>query len=416
MNHPYDVHRVRRQFPGLSRQVGPLPAAFFDGPAGSQVPGTVIEAMREYLAYTNANHGGVFATSSESDAILDGAHRALADFLGSSDPDLVCFGANMTTITLSLSRALARTWKAGDEILVTHLDHDANYTPWILAARDAGATVREVGVHPEDCTLDLDDLRSKLSTRTRLLAMTCASNASGSRTPIEEVVKLVHDAGGQVYLDAVHFAPHLPIDVEAWNCDYLVCSAYKFFGPHIGVLWGRREHLAALTPYKLRPAPDSLPGRWMTGTQAHEAIAGARAAVDYLADLGRMVSGGDLNRREGLLAAFGAIEKHEQQLTDGLLRALSELPQIKVWGITDPARMSERVPTVSFTHARLPALEVARHLGTQGLFVWHGNFYALPLTEYLGLEPQGMVRAGILHYNTSAEVERLVAALRALES
>ena len=379
-------------------------AIFFDGPAGSQVPQVVIDAIGDYLACRNANRGGVFATAGESDLALNEAHAVLADFLGASDPDCVSFGANMTTLTLSLSRALAGTWEAGDEILVTDLDHDGNFTPWKLAARDAGAKVRKVNLHAEDCTLDLDDLRAKLSERTRLIAFCAASNLSGSVTPTAEICRLAREVGALTFVDAVHYAPHRVIDVEAWGCDFLACSAYKFFGPHVGVMWGRRELLETFSPYKLRPAPDSLPGRWMTGTQNHEGIVGARAAVDYLASL----SGEGDSRRNSLCMALAAIEAYENELSKLFLKGFAQLDDYELFGIGDPARVDERVPTFSFRHKDVPPREVAERLGQAGIFTWHGNFYAQPVTEALGLEPEGLVRAGFLHYSTREEVERLL--------
>ncbi|MFH1268312.1 MAG: cysteine desulfurase-like protein, partial [Planctomycetota bacterium] len=339
----------------------------------------------------------------------------LADFLGTGDPETVVFGANMTTLTFALSRALARTWEAGDEILVTRLDHDANVTPWVLAARDAGATVRHVEIHGEDCTLDVDDLANRLSPRTRLVAVGCASNAAGTINPLEEIVRLAHEAGALVFFDAVHYAPHGLLEVERWGCDFLACSAYKFFGPHVGVLWGRRELLTTLPAYKVRPAPDDIPGRWMTGTQNHECIAGAPAAVEYLADLGRWLAPDAPDRRGALRAAYRGIVAYERDLVAEILAGLAELPDVKVWGITDPERFDQRVPTVAVTHRRLAPAELAEYLASRGIFVWHGNFYALPLTEALGLEPEGLVRIGLLHYNMAEEVERLLAALRELE-
>ena len=405
----FDITACRDQFPALARD-----AVFFDGPAGSQTPQCVIDAIGHYLATMNANHGGVFATSVESDSLLDEAHAALADFVGAADPDEIAFGANMTTMTFALSRALARTWKPGDEVVVTGLDHDANVTPWVLAARDAGATVQQVKINPQDCTLDLKDLRSKLSAKTRLVAVGAASNAVGTINPIGDIAKWVHAAGGLLFVDAVHYAPHRAIDVAAWNCDFLAASAYKFFGPHVGVLWGRRRLLEELPAYKVRPAPNDLPGKWMTGTQNHEGIAGALAAVNYLADLGRQASPDAVSRRPALLAAFDAIAQHEQGLTRELQRGLAELPAVKVWGIADPKRLHQRAPTFSITHQRLKAQDVAEYLADRNIYVWHGNFYALPLTESLGREPDGLVRIGLLHYNTSAEVQRLLVALREL--
>ncbi len=405
----------RRQFPALARRFDGQPAVFFDGPAGSQVPACVIEAIAAYLRTSNANHGGLFATSRESDLLLESAHQALADLFGAADPTSVVFGANMTTLTFSLSRALARAWRAKDELVVTRLDHDANVTPWVLAARDAGVTVCHLAIHPQDCTLDLDDLRRKLSPRTRLVAVGAASNAVGTINPVAEICRLAHAVGAEVYVDAVHAAPHLLPDVVAWDCDWLVASAYKFFGPHVGVLWGRTDRLARLEAYKLRPAPNSLPGKWMTGTQNHECIAGALAAVDYLAALGRQVDSRATGRRQALSAAYAAIGEYERQLAARLLAGLSGLSGVQVFGIGDPARLAERVPTFGIRHVALKPDALAEWLAARGIFVWHGNFYALPLTEALGLEPEGLVRIGLLHYNTIAEIDRLLSALSELE-
>jgi cysteine desulfurase family protein (TIGR01976 family) len=412
----------RSQFPALTRQIDGQPAVFFDGPAGSQVPHRVAGTISNYLLNHNANHGGHFATSRESDAWLLEAQRRLADFLGASAPGSIVFGANMTTLTFAVSRAIATRWKPGDEVIVTRLDHDANVTPWVRAAHERGATVQYVDIHAEDCTLDLDDFKRKLSRKTQLVAVGCASNAVGTRNPVKEIARLAHDVGALVFLDAVHYAPHLLVDVDDWNCDFLVCSAYKFFGPHVGILYGRRELLEELPAYKVRPASESLPDRWMTGTPNFEGIAGAAAAIDYLVDLGRNASRllrkkpktGE-QRRHDLIHAFFEIAEYERELGARLLSGLAELKQVKVWGITDPGRLHERVPTVSFTHKKLSPKEIASQLGEQGIFVWHGNFYALPLTEALGLEPEGMVRVGLLHYNTAAEVDRLLTALREWE-
>jgi cysteine desulfurase family protein (TIGR01976 family) len=407
----WNVSEIRQRFPALKQS----PAVFFDGPAGSQVPAEVIAAMTDYLAHSNANHGGAFFTSRESDRLLDEAHAAVADLVGTADPECVSFGANMTSLTFALSRALARTWKPGDEVIVTRLDHDANVTPWVLAARDAGATVRQVGFHPEDGTLDLEELSRYLSARTKLVAVGCASNALGTVNPVGRIIAEAHAAGALVFLDAVHHAPHLPIDVTAWDCDFLACSAYKFFGPHIGILYGKRQHLESLQPYKLRPAPNDLPGRWMTGTQSHEAIVGARWAVEYLAGLGRSIEPAAASRREALQAAYRAIAEYETPLGERLLRGLAALPSVRVFGITDLHRLAERVTTVSFIHRRMSPLDVCEHLDLRGIYAWHGNYYALSVTEALGLEPDGMVRVGILHYNTAEEVDRLLKALAELD-
>ncbi|MFP6617912.1 MAG: cysteine desulfurase-like protein [Pirellulaceae bacterium] len=406
------IQQCRQQFPALARTVNGQPAVYLDGPAGTQVPQRVIDAIGHYLGHCSANHGGLFPTSMESDLMLAEAHRALADLLGVEDSAEIAFGANMTSLTFSLSRALARTWSAGDEIIVTRLDHDANVRPWVLAAEDAGATVRFVNLRPDDCTLDLSELRDMLSDKTRLVAVGCASNASGGINPVQDICRWAHEVGSLVFLDAVHYAPHRLIDVPAWDCDFLTCSTYKFFGPHLGVCWGRRALLEELTAYKVKPADDQLPDKWMTGTQNHEGIAGGLAAVNYLADLGCQLKGEEnLPRREALQVVFEAIETYENELVRQLLEGLKAIPQIKVWGIDDVDRLSERVPTVSLTHENLTSAELAERLGQDGIFSWHGNYYALEFTESLGLEPEGMLRIGLVHYNTTEEVTRLLKCL-----
>jgi len=334
----------------------------------------------------------------------------MADFLGTPDPDCISFGANMTSLTFSLSRALAKEWSVGDEIVVTHLDHDANFSPWKLAAQDAGATLREVNLHTADCSLDLDHLREQINDRTKLIAVCAASNFSGSVTPVKEIGQLAHEVGAMVFIDAVHYAPHRLIDVIDWDCDFLACSAYKFFGPHIGIMYGQRQLLENLTPYKLRPASDDLPGHWMTGTQNHEGIMGAKAAVDYLISLSPKAA----HRREALHQTMAAIDVYESKLMAHLLVSLQKIPSYTLYGITDPARQAERVPTLSFTHASLSPLELTRLLDESGIFAWHGNYYAQPVTESLGLEPEGAVRIGLLHYNTREEVDRLIGVLQEL--
>ena len=403
---PEHVTACRAQFPALAREVNGQPAIYLDGPAGSQVPQGVIEAMGDYLAHRNANHGGEFTTSRESDVALDSAHAALADFVGTNDPDCIAFGANMTSLTFALSRALARDWEAGDEIVVTHLDHDANFSSWRLAADDAGATVREVNLRADDCTLDLDHLCEQLTGRTQLVAVCAASNYSGSVTPVKKICSMAHEVGALAFIDAVHYAPHRLIDVADWECDLLACSAYKFFGPHIGILYGKRALLESIQPYKLRPAPDDLPGRWMTGTQSHEAIMGAKAAVDYLA---AMSDGTD--RRTGLRETMAAIEVYENELMRQLLDGVNALPTYTLYGIMDTGRLAERVPTLSLNHSTLSPRELSQRLDERGIFAWHGNYYAQPVTEALNLEPEGAVRVGLLHYNTAEEVDRLVQAL-----
>ncbi len=389
---------------------------FLDGPAGSQVPGCVAAAVSDYLLTTNANRGAPFATARESDAVLDRAHEAFADFLGTTDPDEVCFGANMTSITFQVSRALATQWQAGDEIIVSRLDHDANYTPWVLAARDRGVIVRTIELRSGDWALDLSDFRSKLSDRTRLVAVGYASNATGTVNPLPQIIADAHDAGALVYVDAVHYAPHGRISVDALGCDFLVCSAYKFFGPHVGILWGRRQLLQDTPVYKLRPSPNDLPGRWMTGTQNHEAIAGAAAAVEYLASLDEAGHAGgsspaepdDNSRRAKLDRVFGRIKQYEQSLSRRMLQRLQQVPGVCVYGITDPGRLDDRVPTISLTSAKAAPAQLATLLAARGVFAWAGNHYALPFTEGAGLEPGGTLRLGALHYNTPDEIDRAV--------
>ena len=406
-----DLDQIRSQFPAFERRIGDASAIYLDGPAGSQVPRRVCDAVSRYLLHTNANHGAPFATGVESDQVLDEAQRTVADFLGATDPDCVFFGANMTTLTLALSRAVGRQWTSGDEVLVSQLDHDANVSPWVLAAKDSGASVKSIAVRRDDCTLDLEDFASKLTERTRLVAIGYASNLAGTINPLKQIIAAAHAVGALVFVDAVHYAPHGLIDVEDLGCDFLACSAYKFFGPHVGVIWGRRELLEMISPYKLRPSTNELPGRWMTGTQNHEGIAGTSEAVEYLADIGRQVSPDASDRRSALVAAFSAIETHERALAADVLTRIRQFEGVKIWGITDRDRLAERVPTISITHHRLTPRQIAVGLAERGIFTWDGNHYALPLTEALGLEPHGTLRIGLLHYNTAEEVNRLFAAL-----
>jgi cysteine desulfurase family protein (TIGR01976 family) len=410
MNTRFDVRRWRSRFPGLAREVNGRPAVFLDGPAGSQVPDTVAAEVARAMLHVNANHGGAFVTSVENDAMVERARRAASAFVGDDGTGAIVFGPNMTTLTFALARSLARTWRPGDEVLVTRLDHDANVTPWVLAAEAAGATVRRVPIRVEDGTLDLDAYARLLTPRTRLVAVGHASNALGTVNPVAEITALAHRAGAEVFVDAVHGAPHRLLDVAAWGCDWLACSAYKFFGPHLGMLWGRTGRLAELPVDKVRPASDVPPERWETGTPSYEAIAGTLAAVDYLGEIGR-AHGATGGLREALRAAFDAIGGHEHELVAAAIAALATVPGVRVRGITDPARLHERVATLGFTVDGVPAAEIARRLAAQGVFVWSGNFYAVEATRALGLEPDGLVRAGFLHYNEPGEVERLAAAL-----
>jgi len=408
---PLDVGWVREQFPSLQLQVNGHPAAFLDGPAGTQVPRQVMDAVQNYYLKSNANTCGAFATSRSNDAMIASARAAMADFFN-CDKDEVVFGQNMTTITFALARAIGRVLEPGDEIVVTTLDHDANVAPW-RALEDMGMVIRQVDIHESDCTLNLDDLKHKINANTKLVAVGYASNAVGTINPVAEITKLAHHVGALMFIDAVHYAPHGPIDVRSLDCDFLVCSPYKFFGPHMGTLYGKREYLQRFKPYKVRPAPDSLPDRWETGTQVQELIAGIGAAVDYLAELGRRCDPAAKDRRNALLAAYRATHQHEMALLSRSVEGLLAIPGLRFFGISDPKRFDERCSTVSVRLANHTPTEVAKFLGERGIFTWDGNYYALNLTERLGVEANGgLLRIGLVHYNTAEEVDRLLAALR----
>ncbi|MEM7781926.1 MAG: cysteine desulfurase-like protein [Planctomycetota bacterium] len=405
---PQWVNECRNQFPAFERQLNGRPVIYFDGPAGTQVPRCVADAISDYLFHRNANHGGLFATSIESDKFLHHAHQVHSDFVGAKDPYEIAFGQNMTSLTFAFSRALSKTWKQGDEIVVTALDHDANITPWVMAAEEVGATVKFVNFKNFDYLLDIDHLDDLLSEKTRLIAVGCASNATGGINPVKLIAVKAKQVGAQVYLDAVHFGPHGLIDVEDWGCDYLACSNYKFFGPHLGMLWGRRELMEELSAFKVRPAEDTIPGKWMTGTQSHESIAGGTACIEYLADLGRQISGdNNLNLRDGLRAAFTGINDYEKSLSARIIECFASIAGIEVFGVTDLDRLDQRFPTFSIRHASIPPATLAKALGEEGIFVWNGNYYALEFSQRMGFEPDGMVRIGAVHYNTMEEIERL---------
>jgi len=411
----FDIGWVREQFPSLQLKVNGQQAAFLDGPAGTQVPRQVMAAVQKYFLEQNANTYGAFLTSRRTNEVIADARSAMADFFNCS-PEEVVFGQNMTTITLGLARAIGRELKAGAEILLTVLDHDANYSPWRLL-EEKGVVIRRVDIRESDCTLDLDDLKSKLSAKTKLVAVGYASNAVGTINPIAEITKLAHAAGAMIYIDAVHYAPHGPIDVKELNCDFLVCSPYKFFGPHMGTLYGKKEHLERFKPYKVRPATDVVPECWETGTQVQELIAGIHAAVEYIAELGRRCDPAAKTRREALLAAYRSTVAYERSLVTRLIEGLLAIPGLRFFGITDPKRFGERCSTVSFRLAKGTPTDAATFLGERGIFTWDGNFYALNLTERLGVEKLGgVLRVGLVHYNTTGEVDRLLNGLREFAS
>jgi len=406
----FDVAALRRQFPALAIEDGGRPVAFFDGPGGTQVPASVIEAIAAYYRTSNANHGGAFLTSRRSDALVEEAHRAVADLLGAADPAEIKFGANMTSLTFHVSRSIGATMAPGDEIVVTILDHEGNVGPWKAIAADRGLVVRTLDIREADCTLALEQLDGLLNERTRLVAVGWASNAVGTINPVAEIVRRAHAVGAWTYLDAVHAAPHLPLDVRAVGTDFLACSTYKFFGPHAGVLYGRGAVLDDLPAYKLRPAED----RFETGTGNFEGLAGVTAAIEYLADIG--VRYGDAapgaSRRERVVAGMSAIRAYEMDLYGRLAEGLEAIPGLTLYGITDRARFAERTPTAALRLDGVAPRAVAEALGAEGIAVWDGDFYATGLMERLGvLDGGGVVRIGLTHYNTAAEVDRLLAAL-----
>lgn len=405
----FDVQAARARFPALQQTVDGVTPVFFDNPAGTQVPLDVIDAVTGYYTHMNANAGGVFATSTANDAMVQATREKLARFLNAPRADEIVIGANMTTLNFALSRALAQglypgipghgahAAKPGDEIVLTRMDHDANVSPWLRVAEDRGLIVRWVDISEPECMLDLNSLEAALTERTKIVATVHASNAVGTINPVEQIAQMAHAAGALYIVDAVQSAPHIPIDVQAIGCDFLLCSSYKFYGPHQGILWGRYELLESLPAYKVRPSHDEPPFRWETGTPAFELIAGIGAAVDYLDSLG----------------GTAGIIPYERELVTHLIEMLQHFDDIKISGISDPARYAERVPTVVFSHKRYSPTEVAEHLAKSQIFVWNGNYYAVEIMRRLN-KPDGMVRVGLAHYNTHAEIDRLEAALRTL--
>src|SRR6202171_6076855 len=406
-----DLTWVRSQFPALAQTINKHPMVFLDGPGGTQVPQQVIDAIADYLSRNNANTGGAYHTSGNTDRMIAEARSAMGDFLN-CDADEIVFGANMTALTFAMSRAIGRELAPGDEIVLTLLDHDANFSPW-KALEEKGVIIRTVKFNEDDCTLDMQDLAAKIGTRTRLVAVGYASNAVGTINNVAEMVRLARQAGALSYIDAVHYAPHGPIDVRALDCDFLVCSTYKFFGPHMGVLYGERECLKTLHPYKVRPNTDNIPNCWEWGTLNHECIAGIKACVDYWEELGRRAKPAVTSRRAAILAAHEAIHKHERKMMEKMIAGLLAIPGLKLYGISDPARFENRCATIVVRIEGHTPLELATKLGERGFFTWDGNYYALNLTEQLDVEKTGgFLRIGLVHYNTVDEVDRLLAALR----
>jgi len=409
----YDVERIRANFPALRREQDGRPIVFFDNPAGTQVPHSVVEQMNQAMFYKNANLGGSFATSVAAEQLVNAAHRAGELFVNAPHSGEVFFGQSMTTLTFGMSRVICADFAPGDEIILTRMDHDANIAPWLMAAEDRGLVVRWLDFSDDTFAFDLDDLAALVTDRTRLIAFNYASNVTGTINDVEGVGRIARACGAQLFVDAVQYAPHGLIDVAALGCDYLVCSAYKFFGPHYAMLWGRRDRLLALRAYKVRAVSDELPGRFTTGTTNREQLAGVHAAIDYIANLGEAYgqpAGSELRTR--LSAGYEAMKAYEDGLTWRLIEGLLSIRGIRVLGITNPVDFRRRVSTVSFVAEGIPASQIASALSDDGIQVWHGHNYALEIYRKLGLEDGG-VRIGPVHYNTSEEVDRTLGQVEA---
>jgi len=412
-----NLDAIRQQFPSLNR-----PAIFFDNPGGTQIAKPSLDRINKYLLENNANHEGMFETSYRSDEVLHEAHAAMADFINASRPEEIIFGNNMTTLSLHISRSLARNLNPGDEIVVTRLDHDANISPWLLVAEDKGCKITWVDFDVEDGTLKLDEFQKAMENKPKIVAFGYASNALGTVNPVHKLTKMAKDAGALVYIDAVQYAPHGPIDVQDLGCDFLVCSSYKFFGPHAGALYGKYDLLNELKAYKVRPATNELPGKFETGTQNHEGIAGFLGALEYFEWIGKEFGdehasawkeAGFSGRRLVFKQAMSALRAYEFELSRALIETIQSVPGTRIYGLTDFKRLEERVATVSFTLEGKHPNDVAKQLGDAGIYVWDGHYYALAVVERLGLlDSGGMVRVGATHYNTLDEVAKFGEVLR----
>ncbi len=408
-----NIDRIRGQFPSLSETDDGKPRLYFDNPAGTQVPQMVVDRMADCLLHSNANIGGYFTTSIRAGEVADGARAAMVDFLNAPSPDEIIFGQNMTSITFHVSRSIGKLLRPGDEIILSRMDHDANVEPWKLMARDFNLEVRWLEFDTETFEFDLSELDKLLNDKTRLVCVGGASNLTGTINDVKTICRKARDAGAWSFVDAVQSAPHILSDVQDFGCDFFVCSAYKFFGPHQGILWGRRNVLEKLEPYKVRPAPAELPWCFETGTQSHEGMAGTAAAVDYFAWVGETISGARGNRREQLKAGLELLFDYEKQLADQLIAGLVSISGVRVLGIADPDASDRRVPTVSFVHEQYAPSDIARALAERNIFAWSGHNYALELAQVLNIKDSGgAVRIGPVHYNTPHEIDTVVAALR----
>ena len=407
----YDIDAVRAQFPALAIEDDGLRRIYLDNPAGTQVPASVAEAMSGCLLETNANGGGYFRTSQQSDAVVASARAAMADFLNADSPEEIVFGQNMTTITLHVSRSIGRLMRSGDEIIVSCMDHDANIWPWVLLARDLGFEIKWLPFDTQTFEFDLDALDELLTDRTRLVCVGGASNLLGTINDVAAICEKAKSVGALMYIDAVQSVPHIATDVQAIGCDFLACSPYKFFGPHQGVLYGRSEILGQLEPYRVRPAPARPPGSFETGTQSIEGCAGITAAINYLASIGASMAGAG-DRPAALRAAMELLFDYEKSLGARLIEGLTSIDGVTVQGITDPDAFDRRVPTVAFTHDRVASATIAEKLAEQNIFVWSGHNYAVEVARALGIyESGGAVRIGPVHYNTLAEIDEIVEAI-----
>jgi cysteine desulfurase family protein (TIGR01976 family) len=415
------IDTARSQFPALHQRGGATGQfrIFLDNPAGTQVPKGVIAAYSEYFQSMNANSGGHFRTSRATDQRVAEVRALVADYLHAFSPEEIVIGPNMTTLNFALSHALASRFAPGDEIIVTRMDHDANISPWLHLAQDRDLTIRWIDIDTESFTLDLSTFEEALTSRTRLVAVGHASNAIGTINPVGAIAERAHAAGALVVVDAVQSTPHIPIDVRLLGCDFLLCSAYKFFGPHLGIMWGRKDLLESLPVYKVRPASNHTPGRWETGTPSFESIHALGATMEYFL----WVAGelGDIRlprpydgRPASFKKAMVAIESYERRLTAHLLEGLAAQKAVRVYGITDEARLGDRVPTVAFAHDRLSPSDIAARLGEQEIYVWDGHYYAIEVMRRLGRADQGLLRVGLAHYNTMDEIDRFLEALVSL--
>lgn len=408
-----NIDRIRGQFPSLSETDEGKPRLYFDNPAGTQVPQMVVDRMADCMLHSSANLGGDFPTSIRAGTVVDGARAAIVDFLNAPSPDEIVFGQNMTSITFHLSRSIGKLLQPGDEIILSRMDHDANVEPWKLMARDFDLRVRWLEFDTETFEFDLSELDALFNDKTRLVCVGGASNLTGTINDVKMICAKAREAGAWSFIDAVQSAPHILSDVQDFGCDFFVCSAYKFFGPHQGILWGRREVLESLEPYKVRPAPAELPWCFETGTQSHEGMAGTAAAVDYFAWVGETMAGVSGNRREQLEAGLELLFDYEKQLADRLIAGLKSIPGVRVLGISDPNASDRRVPTVSFVHERHAPSDIASALAERNIFAWSGHNYALELAKVLNIHDSGgAVRIGAVHYNTPEEIDAVVAALQ----